>query len=110
VHTTAVVASASRLCHHRTTDKMVEYARGAHERGLQTIIAGAGGAAHLPGMVAAMTPLPVIGVPVKTSALSVRLRCTLTLYLPPHDDSGRFRICRVWTLCTASYRCHVVCL
>ena len=49
---------------HRTPDKMVEYARSARERGLQVIIAGAGGAAHLPGMVAAMTSLPVIGVPV----------------------------------------------
>ncbi|KAG2451476.1 hypothetical protein HYH02_004074 [Chlamydomonas schloesseri] len=50
---------------HRTPERMFEYARTAHERGLKAIIAGAGGAAHLPGMVAAMTPLPVIGVPVK---------------------------------------------
>ncbi len=50
---------------HRTPERMVEYARTAHKRGLKAIIAGAGGAAHLPGMVAAMTPLPVIGVPVK---------------------------------------------
>merc|ERR1719191_1335150 len=49
---------------------MVEYAKTAASRGLRVIIAGAGGAAHLPGMVAALTPLPVIGVPVKTSALS----------------------------------------
>lgn len=55
---------------HRTPDKLVEYARGAAGRGLRVIIAGAGGAAHLPGMVASMTPLPVIGVPVKTSTLS----------------------------------------
>lgn len=55
---------------HRTPDRLVEYAKGAADRGLACIIAGAGGAAHLPGMVAAMTPLPVIGVPVKTSALS----------------------------------------
>lgn len=48
-------------------DKLVEYSRSAHERGLEVIVAGAGGAAHLPGMVAAMTPLPVVGVPVKTS-------------------------------------------
>lgn len=54
---------------HRTPDRMVQYARSAVRRGLHCIIAGAGGAAHLPGMVAAMTPLPVIGVPVKTSAL-----------------------------------------
>merc|ERR1712032_1372589 len=55
---------------HRTPDRMVEYARKAANRGLRCIIAGAGGAAHLPGMVAALTVLPVIGVPVKTSALS----------------------------------------
>ncbi|KAJ8653644.1 phosphoribosylaminoimidazole carboxylase, ATPase subunit [Lichtheimia ornata] len=54
---------------HRTPDRMFEYARSAAERGLKAIIAGAGGAAHLPGMVAAMTPLPVIGVPVKGSSL-----------------------------------------
>ncbi|MEL7435438.1 MAG: 5-(carboxyamino)imidazole ribonucleotide mutase, partial [Chloroflexota bacterium] len=55
---------------HRTPDDMADYAKSAHERGLKVIIAGAGGAAHLPGMVAAYTPLPVIGVPVKSSALS----------------------------------------
>jgi 5-(carboxyamino)imidazole ribonucleotide mutase len=52
---------------HRTPEKMVDYAKNAHLRGLQVIIAGAGGAAHLPGMVASLTPLPVIGVPVKSS-------------------------------------------
>jgi len=55
---------------HRTPQKMFDYARSAPDRGLKVIIAGAGGAAHLPGMVAAMTPLPVIGVPVKSSMLS----------------------------------------
>lgn len=55
---------------HRTPAEMADYAQTAHERGLKVIIAGAGGAAHLPGMVAAYTPLPVIGVPVKSSALS----------------------------------------
>lgn len=54
---------------HRTPERMSEYARGAAARGLRVIIAGAGGAAHLPGMVAAMTSLPVIGVPVKGSTL-----------------------------------------
>jgi phosphoribosylaminoimidazole carboxylase len=54
---------------HRTPDRMVEYARSAATRGIRTIIAGAGGAAHLPGMVAALTALPVIGVPVKGSTL-----------------------------------------
>lgn len=52
---------------HRTPQKMFEYATNAHTKGIQVIIAGAGGAAHLPGMVAALTPLPVIGVPIKSS-------------------------------------------
>ncbi len=55
---------------HRTPDRMYEYAKTARQRGLKLIIAGAGGAAHLPGMTAAITDLPVIGVPVKTRALS----------------------------------------
>lgn len=55
---------------HRTPDAMFEYAAGALDRGLEVIIAGAGGAAHLPGMVAAKTPLPVLGVPVRSRALS----------------------------------------
>lgn len=55
---------------HRTPDRMYEYAKSAKSRGLKLIIAGAGGAAHLPGMTAAITTLPVIGVPVKTRALS----------------------------------------
>ncbi|HVK39836.1 MAG TPA: 5-(carboxyamino)imidazole ribonucleotide mutase [Candidatus Kapabacteria bacterium] len=54
---------------HRMPDDMAEYGRTAHERGVRVIIAGAGGAAHLPGMTAAHTPLPVIGVPVQTQAL-----------------------------------------
>lgn len=54
---------------HRTPDRMVDYARNAHQRGVKVIIAGAGGAAHLPGMVASLTPLPVIGVPVATRQL-----------------------------------------
>ena len=52
---------------HRTPEKLVDFSTNAHKRGIAVIIAGAGGAAHLPGMVAAMSPLPVIGVPVKSS-------------------------------------------
>ena len=52
---------------HRTPEKLMEYGSTAHQRGLKVIIAGAGGAAHLPGMIAAISPLPVIGVPVKSS-------------------------------------------
>src|ERR671939_1285435 len=58
------------LSAHRTPDAMAAYAREAHTRGLRVLIAGAGGAAHLPGMLAANTPLPVIGVPVPTTALN----------------------------------------
>lgn len=55
---------------HRTPDRLYDYAKSAKDRGLKCIIAGAGGAAHLPGMAAAMTPLPVFGVPVQSAALS----------------------------------------
>lgn len=58
------------LSAHRTPDLMFEFARTARERGFRAIIAGAGGAAHLPGMVAALTPLPVLGVPIRSRALS----------------------------------------
>ncbi|MCL1826562.1 MAG: 5-(carboxyamino)imidazole ribonucleotide mutase [Candidatus Cloacimonetes bacterium] len=52
---------------HRTPDKAIDFAKNAHKRGIKVIIAGAGGAAHLPGVIAAMTPLPVIGVPIKSA-------------------------------------------
>jgi 5-(carboxyamino)imidazole ribonucleotide mutase len=52
---------------HRTPERMVEFAKNAHKKGIKVIIAGAGGAAHLPGMVASLSPLPVIGVPIKSS-------------------------------------------
>src|SRR5262245_12064554 len=55
---------------HRTPDRLYEYAKGAKDRGLKVIIAGAGGAAHLPGMTASMTTLPVLGVPITSKALS----------------------------------------
>ena len=55
---------------HRTPDRLVEYAKSARSRGLNIVIAGAGGAAHLPGMVAALTPLPVLGVPVESRVLA----------------------------------------
>ena len=51
---------------HRTPDKMMEYGKNAHDRGISVIIAGAGGAAHLPGMIASVSPLPIIGVPIKS--------------------------------------------
>lgn len=63
-HETRVVSA------HRTPSRLVAYAEAAADRGMQVLIAGAGGAAHLPGMLASMTPLPVLGVPVRSSALS----------------------------------------
>jgi 5-(carboxyamino)imidazole ribonucleotide mutase len=63
-HETKVVSA------HRTPERLYDYARGAKERGLKVIVAGAGGAAHLPGMAASMTTLPVLGVPVESKALS----------------------------------------
>jgi 5-(carboxyamino)imidazole ribonucleotide mutase len=63
-HETRIVSA------HRTPDRLYDYAKGAAERGLKVIIAGAGGAAHLPGMAASMTRLPVLGVPVESKALS----------------------------------------
>lgn len=64
-----VVHEITIVSAHRTPDRLVEYAKSAEEKGLKVIIAGAGGSAHLPGMTAAFTPLPVIGVPVKTKNL-----------------------------------------
>jgi 5-(carboxyamino)imidazole ribonucleotide mutase len=64
-----VLCEVAIVSAHRTPERMVQYAQQAHQRGLKVIIAGAGGAAHLPGMVAALTPLPVIGVPVQTRHL-----------------------------------------
>ena len=63
-HETRIVSA------HRTPDRLYDYARSARGRGLRVVIAGAGGAAHLPGMCAALTPLPVLGVPVQSRALS----------------------------------------
>lgn len=68
--TFAVGHHAEVISAHRTPERLFEFSRDAHRQGYQVIIAGAGGAAHLPGMIAAMTPLPVLGVPVQSRALS----------------------------------------
>jgi len=62
-----ILFEMNALSAHRTPDQVLEFARNAHTRGIKVIIAGAGGAAHLPGVVAALTPLPVIGVPINSS-------------------------------------------
>lgn len=68
---------------HRTPQRLYDYATGAADRGLRVIIAGAGGAAHLPGMVAALTPLPVIGVPIRNGALSGQDALYAIVQMPP---------------------------
>jgi 5-(carboxyamino)imidazole ribonucleotide mutase len=68
---------------HRTPERMFRYAQEAESRGIEVIIAGAGGAAHLPGMVASITPLPVIGVPVKSSALQGLDSLLSIVQMPP---------------------------
>ena len=68
---------------HRTPEKMVEYAQSARDRGVSIIIAGAGGAAHLPGMVASLTPLPVIGVPIKSTHSIMGLDSLLSIVQMP---------------------------
>ena len=68
---------------HRTPDDMAEYGKNAHSRGIKVIIAGAGGAAHLPGMTASYTPLPVIGVPIQTKTLNGIDSMYSILQMPP---------------------------
>ena len=70
LETLGVAHEAKVVSAHRTPERLYEYARGAADRGLKVIVAGAGGAAHLPGMAASMTRLPVLGVPVESKALS----------------------------------------
>ena len=77
---------------HRTPDRLVSFAKGARDAGFKIIIAGAGGAAHLPGMTAAMTPLPVFGVPVETKALSGRDSLLSIVQMPPGVPVGTLAI------------------
>jgi len=77
---------------HRTPDRMFEYAKGAKARGIEVIIAGAGGAAHLPGMVSALTPLPVLGVPVMSKALHGVDSLLSIVQMPPGVPTATFAI------------------
>jgi 5-(carboxyamino)imidazole ribonucleotide mutase len=71
------------LSAHRTPHRVTEYVEGVEERGVQVVVAGAGGAAHLPGVIAALTPLPVIGVPVKSTALDGLDSLLSIVQMPP---------------------------
>ena len=77
---------------HRTPDRLVAFAKGAKAEGFKVVIAGAGGAAHLPGMTAAMTPLPVFGVPVESKTLSGRDSLLSIVQMPPGVPVGTLAI------------------
>jgi 5-(carboxyamino)imidazole ribonucleotide mutase len=79
---------------HRTPDRLVAFAKGARDAGYKVVIAGAGGAAHLPGMVAAMTPLPVFGVPVESKALGGRDSLLSIVQMPAGVPVGTLAIGR----------------
>jgi 5-(carboxyamino)imidazole ribonucleotide mutase len=79
---------------HRTPDRMYEFAKGAKAEGFKVIIASAGGAAHLPGMVAALTPLPVLGVPAETKALGGEDSLLSIVQMPPGIPVGTLAIGR----------------
>jgi 5-(carboxyamino)imidazole ribonucleotide mutase len=77
---------------HRTPDRLYAFAKGAREEGYQVIIAGAGGAAHLPGMIAALTPLPVLGVPVESRVLKGQDSLLSIVQMPPGIPVGTLAI------------------
>jgi len=96
---------------HRTPDRLVAFAKGAKAEGFQVIIAGAGGAAHLPGMTAAMTPLPVFGVPVESKALSGQDSLLSIVQMPAGIPVGTLAIGRAGAvnaalLCAAVLALH----
>lgn len=95
---------------HRTPRRLVEFAEGARDRGLKVVIAGAGGAAHLPGMTAAMTPLPVFGVPVESKALSGMDSLLSIVQMPAGIPVGTLAIGRAGAVNAALLAAAVVAL
>ena len=93
---------------HRTPRRMMTYAAGAKDRGLQVIIAGAGGAAHLPGMTAAMTPLPVLGVPVESAALKGQDSLLSIVQMPAGIPVGTLAIGRAGAINAALLAAGIV--
>ena len=89
-----VAYDAQIVSAHRTPDRLVSFAKGARDAGFKVIIAGAGGAAHLPGMTAAMTSLPVLGVPVESKALSGQDSLLSIVQMPPGVPVGTLAIGR----------------
>jgi 5-(carboxyamino)imidazole ribonucleotide mutase len=103
-HETRVVSA------HRTPDLLVEYAKSAAPRGLQVIIAGAGGAAHLPGMTASMTPLPVLGVPVESKALKGMDSLLSIVQMPGGVPVGTFAIGKAGAINAALFAASILAL
>lgn len=95
---------------HRTPDRLVEFAKGAKDRGFKIIIAGAGGAAHLPGMTASMTPLPVFGVPVQSQALSGQDSLLSIVQMPAGIPVGTLAIGRAGAINAALLAAAVLAL
>ena len=95
---------------HRTPDRLVEFAKGAKAAGFQVVIAGAGGAAHLPGMTASMTPLPVFGVPVESRALSGQDSLLSIVQMPAGIPVGTLAIGRAGAVNAALLAASVLAL
>lgn len=93
---------------HRTPDLLYEYASSAIERGLKVIIAGAGGAAHLPGMTASKTPLPVVGVPVESKALKGMDSLLSIVQMPAGTPVGTMAIGRAGAINAAIYAAQII--
>ena len=104
VHETKIVSA------HRTPKRLYEYAHSAKERGLKIVIAGAGGAAHLPGMTASMTSLPVLGVPMHTQALEGKDSLLSILQMPPGIPVGTLAIGRAGAINAALLAAAVLAL
>jgi 5-(carboxyamino)imidazole ribonucleotide mutase len=103
-HETRIVSA------HRTPERLYAFARGARGEGFRVIIAGAGGAAHLPGMTAALTPLPVFGVPVESKALSGRDSLLSIVQMPPGIPVGTLAIGRAGAINAALLAAAVLAL
>jgi 5-(carboxyamino)imidazole ribonucleotide mutase len=103
-HETRVVSA------HRTPDLLVEYAKTAAGRGLKVIIAGAGGAAHLPGMTASMTPLPVLGVPVESKAMKGMDSLLSIVQMPGGVPVGTFAIGKAGAINAALFAASILAL
>lgn len=95
---------------HRTPDIMFSYAKSAHEIGLKVIIAGAGGAAHLPGMISALTILPVLGVPIQSKSLNGIDSLLSIVQMPAGIPTATFAIGNAGAINAALFAIHILCL